>query len=1190
MAASRTVSLPLALLLAFSTASTLLFAQATVSTGGIVGVLTDPSGAVITGANVTITNLAIGQAIETATNSSGAFNSGALVPGNYKILISAKGFASTETTVTVQVGNTADLNVRLKVGNENELIEIHDSALRVNTEQPTVQGVLNEQQIENLPVNGRNFLELAQLEPGVQIQDGANLGKDGFSSVSFGGRFGRTARIEVDGVDVSDEIFGATTTNIPASAIQEFQLSQSSMDISTELTTSGAINVTTRSGTNSVHGEAFSFFRDSSLAAALPTPRGLSEPFQRSQYGGRLGGPIVKNRLFYFLDGERTLQHEQAPVLVAAPFQRYSGNFSAPFHENDLMAKADYKIMRSMRGFYRFSYFQNSFTTNGGTAGFSIYAGKNTTRTHVTGLDFSTGSFSHSIRFELLKAELQHSDATIGTTLPFASFPLTISMGNTGLVAGPSGFAPQVVVQSDRQVKYDGTKVLGAHILRFGFDLNRIGGAGWAPTQSPFVSTNIGLSEENFAQNGPFPGGDTNPLNYPVEIVQVSNGLGYFTAFPGLGFPAGSIFYHRFALYLGASSKWKRNLTLTYGVRYAREPGRSDSVFPPVSELNALIPGLGNRVRSPDSNFAPQLGFAWDPTGNGKTSIRGGAGLFYENVLVAVTPLDPLYRTPIGDVFVQTPYACAGTALPQSIAIPGGTLPLPTFCGTTNGGPVAIGTVSDQIAAFQKLYQADSPFSRNTPNPNYVGSLLDQGLGSFQFLYDPNYRTPRSVEMNIGIQREVRPGTIFSADFVRNVQTHYFLQVDENHTGDVRYFDKAAALQAISATNQYFGCGTGSDFNSIQCAIAAGAQIADYANHGLSSATDFGQVCVFPSPTVPGSMYHCAFTGINPKAPQLNFLKPIGRSVYKGLQTKLTQNVEHPFRAVHSLNLQVSYAWSRFENSGGSTGSGAVSAMASDQDLGVGALDSAKPNRYFGPAVLDRTHQLSFGGYADLPLGLQLSVITHFWSPLSTSLVAPNTNLGAGEIFRTDFTGDGTVQDPLPGTHVGSFDRGINASNINRVLTNYNNTVALNLTPAGQVLLQNGLFTAAQLGVGDALCYNNPNNLPVNSLCAIAPPMPLAPSGQINLSWMRALDLKLAWSYTIREGLALQPSVGFYNLFNFANFDLPGTALNGLLTGAAGQINGTTSIGHNVDRVGVGTGVYSLGAPRQIEFGLRVTF
>jgi hypothetical protein len=300
----------------------------------------------------------------------------------------------------------------------------------------------------------------------------------------------------------------------------------------------------------------------------------------------------------------------------------------------------------------------------------------------------------------------------------------------------------------------------------------------------------------------------------------------------------------------------------------------------------------------------------------------------------------------------------------------------------------------------------------------------------------------------------------------------------------------------------------------------------------------------------------------------------------------LKDNVTNPFKGIKAANFQVSYSLSRFENSGGVQGTGQPG--DNDQDFVLQAADNNNPSRYFGPSLLDRTNQFSFGGYVDVPYGFRIGLIAHFYSPLASSIDAPNTGV-PGQIFITDFTGSGTLTTggiPLPGTKFGSFGRDVNASGLTQLINNYNQNVANNPTPAGNVLIANGLMTLSQLqslgGVAQPVCPPPPTS---------DPNCPNSAGSQVNFGWLRAADLKLAWRYTIKERFGIEPSVGFYNLFNFANFNLPPNTMNGILFGpGSGSINGTTRSDQESFRVGNGTGVYSLGSQRQIEFGLRLTF
>jgi hypothetical protein len=1187
----------------FLSCSLLSFAQSTVGTGSIQGTVTDQTGAVVPNPKVIITNKATAAVIRPATSATGGYSTGPIQPGDYVVRVEAKGFKTVEEPVTVQVGNTATVSPKLDIGQESQVVEVQGSAVAVNTEQATVQGVVGLQQIENLPVNGRNFLDLAQLEPGVQIQEGSTFDptKNGFSSISFQGRFGRTARIEVDGVDVSDETVGTTTQNIPASAIQEFQLSQSSLDLSTELTSSGAVNVTTRSGSNAVHGEAFGLFRGNQIAAALPGP--TAPPFQREQFGGNLGGAIIKDKLFWFIDAERTKQSLTAAEPFTAPFDTINTTLVEPYHEVMTDGRMDWNIKGNTRAFYRFNFDQNhDIRPFGSASSLQGFLNADHTATHVAGLDFNTGSFTHSIRFEYLKFRNGIGDGTnsiaAGPDNPIPGLGININATTAGncvlsgggsYCGGPNLLAPQQTIQTNHQAKYDGSKIIGKHVLRYGAAFNHLQGGGLAAF---FTFPQAGTA--NLPTVGA--GLAADPTAYPADFVFLGNGIGFSTAKASFGFPGGGLGPdNRFETYAGDAWRILPRFTLSYGLHYVHDTGRVDSDLGPLPALNEWGTGLGNQVRTPGDNFGPQVGFAWDLTGAGKTVVRGGGGLFFENSIWNNVLFDSPARIPKG-IFAYTPLVCSdganafnwptnpgavGTSIAGGAAtVTAGTNQVtPNFCGET------IATAAPQILALSSAFEAAAASNVGlAANGNYVGSTLNAANINGFDVFNPNYRTPRSWQMNIGIQHEIRPGMVFSADYIRNIGEHYLIAQDMNHGGSVQSFNQANAIADRNAAQVANGClGAGSQVGCMVATLGvAGAQAA-YSGAGLDSTNAFGgpacPTCAFPGYTNPGGVSPLG-SGKPDTVGELDMLNPIGRSVYDGLQMKLTQQVNNPFKGVKAMNFQASYSLSKFTS------------QVQDQDFINVAVNNNDPLQFTGPNSLDRTHQISFGGTFDMPLYktsvTRLSLIGHFYSPLAQNLSLPLSTSG-GEIFSTDWTGGGYATGqaglPVPGTNLGAFQRGINVGNLQNFISNYNASVAGTFTPAGNALVNGGVMSAADL---KALAWDLP------TLANVAP-------GAVGFPWLKSLDLKASWPIRIMERVTLEPSASIFNIFNFANNFLPGNLPGGtpgtLSAGGPGgtlspnSVGGVTSGSSLVPyRASFQSGTYALGAPRQFEFGLRVAF
>ena len=313
--AAVTLSAPVAVLPAN------VFAQAiSVNGGAIQGTITDPSGAVVSGAQVSITSPQTGFKKDIVTDKSGFYSVGPLNPGPYTVTVTGTGFQTLSVTTVIRTGTATPGSFKLSVGSSSTEISVSAGDVQVNTDQGGVSDVITKQQIDSLPVNGRNFLDLAQVEPGVILQSGETFDptKAGYSAISVGGVSGRTTRILLDGQDITDETVGTTIFNVSQGSIQEFQLNRSTQDVSGDVTSTGQVLVSTTTGTNSIHGQVFYNFQDHRALFAR-TQNGQDPQFQRNQFGGSIGGAIIKDKLFFFGNSERIKQDPRAFTFLPAP-------------------------------------------------------------------------------------------------------------------------------------------------------------------------------------------------------------------------------------------------------------------------------------------------------------------------------------------------------------------------------------------------------------------------------------------------------------------------------------------------------------------------------------------------------------------------------------------------------------------------------------------------------------------------------------------------------------------------------------------------------------------------------------------------------------------------------------------------------------------------------------------------------
>lgn len=973
--------------------SAALWAQQT--TGQINGTIEDSSGAAIAGAEVTVTNPATGFSRHTVTSGTGNYNLNFLPPGTYDMQTKATGFATLQQkAVTVAVGQALTINQQLKPGAASELVEVTSEAPLINTTNSEIGGTVSPTEVRELPILDRNFASLMTLIPGVRQAEGFDPTKTRVGNVSINGGDGRQVEANIDGGNNKDLVVGGMVQNFTIDGIQEFNVVTDHYTAEAGHSVGGVVNVVTKSGTNTLHGDVFGLFQLSTLNKVdyfekLDCPSGVEtgrckKKFHRYDFGGAVGGPIIKDKLFFF----GAYEHKREPGSISvnpnsfaeltqfasdtagAPFAGGPYAFPAttipfPYTDHMVTVKLDWKASDRQNWFIRYGR-QRWINANDqlGSANTPSQADLSQTQSDTNNFhDLAIGQNFVISPTKVNSLNLHFQDMVNAIlAAPSATYTYPVAGGGTatnvnfvfpdGTNTGFNVNVPQQTLIRKYQIRDDFTWTHGRHNMKFGGNwiyFAKTGGFfffGASGYQAFFWDDPRCIS----AGSCPVAGGGSGGL-YPqglatpgaIQELIFSGGSGN-TAQPP---------WHSVGLYFQDDFKVTPRLTLNLGTRWdvnagflrpmlgstldtsnrtvwALEQGATAPENAVTHDALAAIQGIIgnagnlNRTTADWKEFQPRIGFAWDILGNGKHVLRGGYGIARDQIFQNLTLFS----------IQQTQPTIYQTLMDQlSSKAPGTGACVGPMCSFAFG----------------------SPFPAAPPTP-----IDDLSFGGVGRMANPRLTDPWSQQWSLGWAWQIHPDFAFSIDYYHTLGTHEERVVNAN-----------PKLRTIC--NPDWGgnpadprCVAGADTRLLDPAFAAANGGAGVCAPDLSSPT--GTSCGA------GRLAHIYEYSTN------------NRSMYDGINFQLRKRMTHRVMFQTSYVLSWSRAWGGFPVA---SYGGSGLAVAPDQQF--------RPEE-FNRTNFDERHRFTFSGVFDVPGGIQVS-------PIFTAAAARPYSILAGQ----DVDGDGRV-------------------------------------------------------------------------------------------------------------------------------------------------------------------------------------